>query len=74
MHLGLFAVDLKDAFPDLCVVNGDNTEMTDEDTIQPQHINGEYTMLLLKGIQELNTKLNEQIEQLTNRIIALENR
>ena len=62
------AEDLKNGFPELSVVNGENTDVTDDNTIQPQNINGEYTMLLLKAIQELNAK----VEELTTRIIALE--
>jgi hypothetical protein len=52
------------------LVEGEKDALTSEGTIQPQTINAELTHLLMKSIQELNTKIIE----LSNRIIELENK
>jgi len=52
------------------LVEGEKDALTSEGTIQPQTINAELTHLLMRSIQELNTK----IIHLTNRIFELENK
>ena len=70
-HLGVYAHELQDAFPELHnIVNGEKDELTTDGNIQPQSINPEFTNLLLKGLQELNAKVVE----LENKIIELENK
>jgi hypothetical protein len=70
-HLGVYAHELQDAFPELNnIVNGEKDELTLDGNIQPQSINPEFTNLLLKGLQELNLKVVE----LENKIIELENK
>jgi hypothetical protein len=70
-QIGFFAHELKDAFPELNnLVEGEKDALTSEGTIQPQTINAELTHLLMRSIQELNTK----IIHLTNRIFELENK
>jgi len=67
-HFGVFADDLQSEFPDLNIVKGEPDAITSEGTIQPQHITGKLTMLLLRSIQELNAK----VQELTERMITLE--
>jgi len=70
-HLGVYAHELQDAFPELHhIVQGKKNELTTDGNIQPQSINPEFTNLLLKGLQELNLKVVE----LENKIIELENK
>jgi hypothetical protein len=70
-HIGFYAHELKDAFPELNnIVEGEKDAVTEEGDIQPQTINAEFTHLLMKSIQELNAKIIE----LSNRIIELENK
>jgi len=70
-HLGVYAHELQDAFPELHhIVQGKKDELTTDGNIQPQSINPEFTNLLLKGLQELNLKVVE----LENKIIELENK
>jgi len=68
-HIGFFAHELQEAFPELNnIVSGEKDKLTDDGEIQPQTINAEFSHLLMKSIQELN----EKIIQLTNRITELE--
>ena len=70
-QIGFFAHELKDAFPELNnIVEGEKDELTEDLQIQPQTINAEFTHLLMKAVQELNDKVN----QLSNRIVELENK
>jgi len=70
-HIGFYAHELKDAFPELNnIVNGEKDAVNENDDIQPQTITAEFTHLLMKSIQELNLK----IIHLTNRVFELENR
>lgn len=70
-HLGFFAHDLQDTFPELNgIVEGDRDAMTSDGFIQPQTISAEFVNVLMKSIQELN----EKVEKLSNRIIDLESK
>jgi hypothetical protein len=70
-HIGFYAHELKDAFPELNnIVDGEKDAVTENDDIQPQTITAEFTHLLMRSIQELNAKVIE----LSKRIIELENK
>ena len=70
-HLGFYAHELKDAFPELnTLVDGEKDAVTENGEIQPQKINPELFYLLMRSIQELNAKVIE----LSNKIIELENK
>ena len=70
-HIGFYAHELKDAFPELNnIVDGQKDALTEDGDIQPQTVNAELTHLLMKSIQELNAKVIE----LSNKIIELENK
>jgi len=70
-HIGFYAHELKDAFPELNnIVDGEKDAVTENGDIQPQTITAEFTHLLMRSIQELNAKVIE----LSNRIIELENK
>ena len=70
-HLGFYAHELKDAFPELNnIVDGEKDAVNENGDIQPQKINPEFTHLLMKSIQELNAKIIE----LSKRIVELENK
>jgi hypothetical protein len=70
-HIGFYAHELKDAFPELNnIVDGEKDALTQDNEIQPQTITAEFTHLLMRSIQELNLK----IVHLTNRIFELENK
>jgi hypothetical protein len=70
-HLGFYAHELKDAFPELnTLVDGEKDAVNENGDIQPQKINPEFTHLLMKSIQELNAKIIE----LSKRIVELENK
>ena len=62
-HIGCYAHELKNAFPELDnIVFGEKDEMTEDNTIQPQSLTNEVPLLLMKAIQELNEK-NNQLKQ-----------
>ena len=70
-HLGFFAHNLQDTFPELNgLVEGDRDALTSDGEIQPQTISPELVNVLMKAIQELN----EKVEKLSNRIIELESK
>lgn len=70
-QIGFFAHELKDAFPELNnIVEGEKDAVTEDGDIQPQTVNAELVHLLMRSIQELNEKVN----QLSNRIVELENK
>lgn len=70
-HIGFYAHELKDAFPELNnIVDGEKDALTNDGEIQPQTVTAEFTHLLMKSIQELNAKVIE----LSNKIIELENK
>jgi len=70
-HIGFYAHELKDAFPELNnIVDGEKDAVTENGDIQPQTITAEFTHLLMRSIQELNAKVIE----LSKRIIELENK
>ena len=70
-HIGLFADELEDAFPEYngSLVLGDRTDV-DADIIIQRHIVIKFKFLLMKAIQELN----EKIVLLENRINILESK
>ena len=71
LHLGFFAHNLQDTFPELNgLVEGDRDALTSDGEIQPQTISPELVNVLMKAIQELN----EKVEKLSNRIIELESK
>jgi hypothetical protein len=70
-HLGFFADELQDTFPELNgLVDGDRNALTNDGEILPQTISSEFVNVLMRSIQELNEKVN----QLSNRIVELENK
>ena len=70
-HIGFYAHELKEAFPELNnIVDGEKDALTEDGDIQPQTVNAELTHLLMKAVQELNAKVIE----LSNKIIELENK
>jgi hypothetical protein len=77
-HLGFFAHELKEAFPELNnLVSGEKDELTKDGHIQPQTITTEFTHLLMKAIQEQNTliqSLQESVKSLQERLTMLENK
>ena len=52
------------------MVEGEKDAVTEDGNIQPQTVNAELVHLLMRSIQELNEKVN----QLSNRIVELENK
>ena len=70
-HIGFYAHELKDTFPELNnIVDGGKDAIDENGNIQPQVVTAELTHLLMNSIQELNAKVIE----LSNRIIELENK
>jgi hypothetical protein len=70
-HIGFYAHELKDIFPELNnIVDGEKDQVTEDGDIQPQTITAELTHLLMRSIQELNAKVIE----LSNKIVELENK
>ena len=70
-HIGFFAHELKDTFPELNnIVDGEKDAVNENGDMQPQTITAELTHLLMKSIQELNAKVIE----LSNKIVELENK
>jgi hypothetical protein len=70
-HIGFYAHEIKDAFPELNnIIDGEKDALTEDGEIQPQTVTAEFTHLLMKSIQELNAKVIE----LSNKIVELENK
>ena len=69
-HIGLFADELEDAFPEYegSLVLGDRNDVDDKGNVKAQSITIKFEFLLMKAIQELN----EKIVLLENRINSLE--
>jgi hypothetical protein len=65
LHYGYIAQEIKAEFPEFPNLTiGEETDMTDDGSIQPIRVNAEFSNLFLAGVIELNQKVEAQQAQI----------